>query len=137
MAKSTNRYKVMDAKCDYSGGALAGVVIGEIKLLDNNGNVTYMCNSEVDGLPNWFMTDRSTFEEQMDLDSFDNDDFMSYMDTHSMGLGNYDEALADKNSEWHTALRYLTYLVRCSYEDMDTCQNRPQRPSCLIHTSPL
>lgn len=119
MAKNTNRYKVMDAKCDYSGGALPGVVIGEIKLLDDNGNVTYMCNSEVDGLPNWFMTDRSTFEEQMDLDSFDNDDFMSYMNTHSMGLGNYDEALADKHSKWHIALRYLTYLVRCSYEDMD------------------
>ena len=87
--------------------------------IDDNGNVTYMCNSEVDGLPNWFMTDRSTFEEQMDLDSFNDDDFMSYMEAHSMGLGHYDEALADRDSEWYTALRYLTYLVRCSCDDMD------------------
>ena len=76
------RYRVMEAKCGVGAGGMAcgpvaGPVVGEIKLADEDGDGFYLCLAEVDGIPNWFKTDRSTIDEQLsDEDEDDLEDPM-------------------------------------------------------------
>ncbi len=56
------------------------------------------------------MTERSTYDDQLDPASFDNE-FVSYMESHNLGYDGYFEALMDEGTEFHDAFRYLIYLV--------------------------
>lgn len=114
------RYRVMEAKCGVCAGGMAcgsvaGPVIGEIRLEDENGDGFYLCLAEVDGIPNWFKTDRSTIDDQLsgtaesELYDYLNDNFMNT-------VGDYEDVFEDTDAELYQAYRYLIYLVTCERE---------------------
>ena len=113
------RYRVMEAKCGVGSGGMAcgpvaGPVVGEIKLADEDGDGFYLCLAEVDGIPNWFKTDRSTIDEQ--LSDEDEDDLYDYLNDNCVDVGEYEDVFEDTVSELYQAYRYLIYLVRCERE---------------------
>lgn len=110
------RYRVLEAKCGVGIGGMAcgpvaGPVVGEIKLVDENGDEFYLCLAEVDGIPNWFKTDRSTIDEQLSNDT--EDDLYDYLNDNYADAGEYEEVFEDTDAELYQACRYLIYLVRC------------------------
>ena len=109
------RYRVLEAKCGVGVGGMAcgpvgGPVVGEIKLADENDEEFYLCLAEVDGIPNWFKTDRSTIDEQIKETS---EEVFEYLNDHYLDMGEYVDVFDDPEAEFCQACRYLTYLVRC------------------------
>ena len=109
------RYRVLDAKCGVGAGGMAcgpvgGPVIGEVKLADESGEEFYLCLAEVDGIPNWFKTDRSTIDEQIEETS---EEIFEYLNDHYIDIGEYVDVFDDPEAELYQACRYLIYLVRC------------------------
>ena len=109
------RYRVLDAKCGVGAGGMAcgpvgGPVIGEVKLADESGEEFYLCLAEVDGIPNWFKTDRSTIDEQIEETS---EEIFEYLNDHYIDIGEYVDVFDDPEAELFQAYRYLIYLVRC------------------------
>ena len=111
------RYRVMEAKCGIGAGGMAcgpvaGPVVGEIKLADESGDEFYLCLAEVDGIPNWFRTDRSTIDEQLSDEA--EDDLYDYLNDNFMNtVGDYEDVFEDTDAELYQAYRYLIYLLRC------------------------
>lgn len=91
-------------------GPVAGSVMAEIKLADENGDEFYLNLTEVDGIPNWFKTDRSTIEEQIEEKS---EEVFEYLNDNDIDIGEYVDVFADPDAELYQACRYLIYLVRC------------------------
>ena len=114
------RYRVMEAKCGIGAGGMAcgpvaGPVVGEIKLADESGDEFYVCLAEVDGIPNWFRTDRSTIDEQLSDEA--EDDLYDYLNDNFMNtVGDYEDVFEDTDAELYQAYRYLIYLVTCEKE---------------------
>ena len=109
------RYRVLEAKCGVGAGGMAcgpvgGPVVGEINLADENGEEFYLCLAEVDGIPNWFKTDRSTIDEQIEETS---EEVFEYLNDHYIDIGEYVDVFDDPEAELYQACRYLIYLVRC------------------------
>ena len=105
------RYKIMDANSSVISGGMPYSVTAEIKICDDKGDNIFLSLSETDGPNLLFKTDRSTFAEQVDPASF-TEEFVTYMDSHSLDEDVYFEMLKDDASEFHTAIKYLTFLVR-------------------------
>ena len=110
------RYRVLEAKCGVGAGGMAcgpvsGPVVGEIKLADESGKEFYLCLAEVDGIPNWFKTDRSTIDEQ--LSDNEGPDLYNYLGDNYVDFGEYEDVFEDTEAEFYQACRYLIYLVRC------------------------
>ena len=110
------RYRVLEAKCGVGTGGMAcgpvsGPVVGEIKLADESGKEFYLCLAEVDGIPNWFKTDRSTIDEQ--LSDNGGPDLYNYLGDNYVDFGEYEDVFEDTEAEFYQACRYLIYLVRC------------------------
>jgi len=115
------RYKVLEAKCGVGAGGMAcgpvgGPVVGEIKLADESGEEFYLCLAEVDGIPNWFKTDRSTIDEQIEETS---EEVFEYLNDHYIDIGEYVDVFADPEVELYQAYRYLIYLVRCERDQVE------------------
>ena len=116
------RYRVLEAKCGvgeggFACGPVAGPVIAEIKLSDENNSDFYLSLVEVDGIANWFRTDRSTIDELL---SEDNDEsIFDYLNDNNLPLGEYGEVLDEKEDELYQAYRYLIYLVRCEMDEAE------------------
>ena len=97
------RYRVMEAKCGIGAGGMAcgpvvGPVVGEIKLSDESGDEFYLCLAEVDGIPNWFRTDRSTIDEQLSDEA--EDDLYDYLNDNFMNtVGDYEDVFEDTDAE--------------------------------------
>ena len=113
--KKMARYRVLEAKCGVGTGGMAcgpvsGPVVGEIKLADESGKEFYLCLAEVDGIPNWFKTDRSTIDEQIEETS---EDVFDYLNDHYIDVGEYVDVFDDPEAELYQVYRYLIYLVRC------------------------
>lgn len=109
------RYRVLEAKYGmarggFACGPVAGPIMAEIKLAGDNGDEFYLNLTEVDGIPNWFKTDRSTIEEQIAERS---EDVFDYLNDHCIDFGEYIDVFADPEEELYQACRYLIYLVRC------------------------
>ena len=68
----------------------------------------------MDGIPNWFKTDRSTIDEQ--LSDEDEDDLYDYLNDNYVDVGEYEDVFEDTEAELYQAYRYLIYLVRCERE---------------------
>ena len=110
------RYRVLEAKCGVGAGGMAcgpvsGPIVGEIKLADESGKEFYLCLAEVDGIPNWFKTDRSTIDEQ--LSDNGGPDLYNYLGDNYVDFGEYEDVFEDTEAEFYQACRYLIYLVRC------------------------
>ena len=109
------RYRVLEAKYGVARGGMAcgpvaGPVMAEIKLADENGDEFYLNLTEVDGIPNWFKTERSTIEEQIEEKS---EEVFEYLNDNNIDIGEYVDVFADPDAELYQACRYLIYLVRC------------------------
>ena len=110
------RYRVLEAKCGVGRGGITcgpvgGPVVAEIKLAVESGGEFYLCLAEVDGIPNWFKTDRSTIDEQLSDEA--EDELYDYLNDNYADIGEYEEVFDDKDAELYQACRYLIYLVRC------------------------
>ena len=116
------RYRVLEAKCGvgeggFACGPVAGPVVAEIRLSDENSSKFYLSLVEVDGIANWFRTDRSTIDELL---SEDNDESVfDYLNDNNLPLGEYGEVLDEKEDELYQAYRYLIYLVRCEMDEAE------------------
>ena len=109
------RYRVLEAKYGVGAGGMAcgpigGPVMAEIKLSDENSDVFYINLTEVDGIPNWFKTDRSTIDDEINEKS---EEVFEYLNDHYIDIGEYGDVFADPEAELYQACRYLIYLVRC------------------------
>ena len=114
--KTMTRYRVLEAKCGVGVGGMAcgpvaGPVVGEIKITDEDGDEFYLCLAEVDGIPNWFKTDRSTIEEQLSDEA--DEEMYDYLNDNYADVGEYVDVFEDTDAELYQACRYLIYLVRC------------------------
>lgn len=100
-------------------GPCGGNVIVEVKFHDEDGKVFYISNAEVEGIPNFYMTDESTFDLQMEEDFEGNEEFFNHLnDDCFISTGEYEEIFADKDPDWFDAYRYVIYLTRCDSEDV-------------------
>lgn len=116
------RYRLLEAKCGvgrggFACGPVAGPVIGEIKLEDEKGNRFYLNLTEVDGIPNWFRTDRSTIDDQLEESS---EEVFDYLNDNYIDVGEYEDVFADPEAELYQVYRYLIYLVRCKMEEEES-----------------
>ena len=123
--KKMTRYKVVEARCGLGNGGMAcgpvsGPVIGEIHLQGDNGDDFYLCNAEVDSIPCMFKTPMSTIDDQINESIFDEGPRQEFFNSCYMDVGDYDEILQDKENELYDAFRYLIYIVRTSWKDMDS-----------------
>lgn len=118
------RYKVVAARCEVGDGGMTpcgpifGPVIGEIHLQGDNGEDFFLCDAEVEGIPNIYKTPMSTIDDQLSASIFDNGEKEAFF--HSCyvdGTDDYEELLSNKEDEFYDAYRYLTYIVRASWED--------------------
>ena len=77
--------KVGSSKGGVACGPVSGSVIAEVCLRDvEDGNVKYHCLTEVEGIPNFFETDISSFDQQIEDDP-DNEEFWEMLSEHSVG----------------------------------------------------
>ena len=88
-----------------------GVVIAEARLRDHRDDIVYMSLSEIDGEPDFYLTDESTFEIQ--TEGTGDDDFWDHMDDDCcMNAGSYEEIFEEQDPDWYDLYRYLIYIVR-------------------------
>ena len=75
-----SRYYIEDVKCDVlSGGPEPGIVCTSVKY-SNDGDSKWLTNVEVDGLPNFYLTEEEIFDKIMADD--DDEAFQNYKDEH-------------------------------------------------------
>ena len=126
------RYFIEEAKCGVSEGGMAcgpvgGAVNAAIKF-SADGVTKWLSNSEVDGIPNFFLTDEDVFEK-LCADEL-SQEFVDYMNEHfasefdGLDLGEYEDVFNSltENPENPAVplVRYLVSLTRCSLEDEES-----------------
>lgn len=125
------RYFIEEAKCGITRGGMAcgpvqGNVIAMIKYNDGK-EIGWLNIAEVDGIPNWFLTEKDIFDILIE-EKFD-DDFTDYLEEHSiskfngLNVGEYCDIFSSiKDAPDNPAvslLRYAITLVRCSMEELE------------------
>ena len=113
------RYFIKNARfgADKGGsacGPMCGPVVAEIEVKSDDGEIFYMSLAEVDGIPNFFKSEKPMFE--MHLDS-ENDD-VAYFTEHFIDTGDYFDIYRYNDDEFFPIYRYLMYLVR-SNDNLD------------------
>ena len=123
------RYFIEEAKCGVSEGGMAcgpvsGSVNASVKFRDG-GKTFWLTNSEVTGIPNFFLTDKDVFD-QLCNDDF-SEEFNAYMqecfvsDFEGITLGEYEEVfesiMEDPENPAIQLVRYLIALTRCKIEE--------------------
>ena len=122
-----SRYYIEDVKCNIlSGGPDPGIVCTSVKYSDGKA-AKWLTNVEVDGLPNFYLTDDDLFDRIMADD--DDEEFDEYRDAHfieefdGIGLGEYEEivdALTEK--EEAPAASLIKYVIAVTRSDMERTQ---------------
>lgn len=127
-----NNVIILDVKCGVTEGGIAcgpvdGNVVATVKFSDN-GNIKYLTEVEVGGIPNFYLTEEDKFEQFL-AEDFDDEDWCNYMDEHfidefeGIELGcDYDEfeEINESNDEYSRLVRYIITVIRSDYEEMDT-----------------
>lgn len=116
------RYFIMNAKAgtgDYgmACGPVPGPVVAEVMLKNEGGEEFYMSLAEVDGIPNVFKTDKSTYNEQLKFDM--TDEYVEWLNDCFVDTGEYEDIFTEKDEDWFDVYRYLIWLVRCAPEEED------------------
>ena len=119
---------ITSARYEVTNGGMAcgpvdGSVIAEVGFKAPDGEAFFISCAEVMGIPNFYKTDRSVIDEEVEMensgDEFDQE-FQDYlMSCFIDGLGEYDEIFEEKDPEWFTILRYLIYIVGNDYDETD------------------
>lgn len=108
-------------------GPMSGCVVVEIRLRDmEEGTVKYHSLTEVEGIPNFFETEISTYDQQI-ADDPNDEDFWNMLSEHSVGdFGDYrdffddQEEIAANDPERLLVWKYLVSLVRADWNEIDT-----------------
>lgn len=121
------RYFIEDIRCDVGNGGMAcgpvsGPVVAEAKVKDDKGEAFFLSLAEVDGLPNFFQTAKSTYDMQISQEMSDED--IDYLNDHYVDAGiegDYNNLfeMTEDDTDLLPLLRYLTYIVRA---DWDACK---------------
>ena len=119
------RYFIESVKCGVGEGGMAcgpvsGPIVAEAKVRTDNGDEFYMSLAEVEGIPNFFKSPRSTYELQVEeeMDDEELEEFQSYF----VETGDYAEIFEDPDPEWFQLYRYLIYIVRADWDDCEKFQ---------------
>lgn len=117
------KYLIEEVKLDQGKGGMAcgpvsGPVIGEVKVKGTDEKEFYLSLAEVDGLANFYKTERSTIKDQLNDDW--TDEFLHYMNDHFLDdVGDYYDLFEKcREDELYEVYRYLIYLVRSEEKDV-------------------
>ena len=116
------KYEVTDG--GIACGSVPGSVIAEAGFRKPDGEEFFMVCAEVMGIPNFYKSDCSTFDEHVAMgnagEEFDKEVQDYLMSCYIDEIGEYDEIFENKDPEWFTILRYLIYIVGNDYDETDT-----------------
>ena len=128
-----SRFFIETAKCDVTTGGIAcgpvgGEVVASVRFSD--GSVTqWISLVEVDGIPNFYLTDKDIFEDLLDCD-FEDQEFADYLNDHFLDdfngitfTGEYEDIFIslseDSDNPAVPLIRYLIALVRCEMDEVE------------------
>ena len=123
------RFLIEDVRVGISKGGIAcgpvlGNVIGEIVLRDEDGKATYHCMAEVSGTLNFYESEASLYQGQIDED-FDNAEFADLLESSfTEGYDNYYDFYEEVNAMQPLSViarirKYLAYMVRADWPEID------------------
>ena len=121
------RYYIEDVKCDVlSGGPDPGIVCTSVKYTDGSSS-KWLTNVEVDGLPNFYLTDDDIFDKVMGDD--DDEEFQKYRDEHfieefdGIELGEYEDIVDSlMENEEDPAASLIKFVIAVTRSDMESTQ---------------
>ena len=117
------RYFIEEVKCDvFSGGPDPGVVCATVKY--SNGNTTkWITNVEVDGFPNFYLTDEDIFDRIRDIND---EEFQESLDKYYINdfdgieLGEYEDIVASLiKNEKNPAVSLIKYVIAVTRGDFE------------------
>ena len=123
------RFLIEDVRAGISKGGVAcgpvpGSVIGEIVLRDEDGKATYHCMAEVSGTLNFYESESSIYQGQIDED-FDNAEFVDLLESSfTEGYESYYDFYEEVNAMQPLSVtarirKYLAYVVRADWPEID------------------
>lgn len=102
-----------------SGGPDIPVIVGEVELQPKKGKSIFLSITEAEGSPMIFKTDHSVLDVLMDEENIDDFDKLQAENLLYAGEG-YSELFENSDQiECFEGVRYLVYLMRASWEDVD------------------
>ena len=123
------RFLIENVRVGISKGGIAcgpvpGNVIGEIVLRDEDGKAAYHCLAEVSGTLNFYESESSIYQGQIDED-FNNAEFANHMESSfTEGYDNYYDFYEEVNAMQPLSVtarirKYLAYIVRADWPEVD------------------
>lgn len=110
------RFFIIDASAGIGESGIEVPIVAEVHLRDENGEEEYLALDEFTGIPNFFKTEKSTFEILMAARP--NEDEVEYLNNHDVPIEDFVDVFNNPEDEYYDVLRYLIYLVRCELDDM-------------------
>ena len=113
------KMKIVNARIEQvSGGPDIPVFVGETELKPESGNSIFLSIVEVEGnYPSIYKTDASIWEALVDPDD---ETFEKLQDNLLYEGEGYNDLFENRDSiECYEGVRYLVYLMRASWEDID------------------
>lgn len=128
------RFLIEDVRVGISKGGMAcgpvsGNVIGEIVLRNEDGKSSYYCMAEVFGTLNFYESESSIYQGQIDED-FGNAEFVDLMDnSFAEGYENYYVFYEEVNAMQPLSVtarvrKYLAYIIRSDWPEIDRLRTR-------------
>ena len=127
------RYLIEEAKCGITNGGMAcgpvfGNVAATIKFKEKTKS-KWLSMVEVDGIPNYYITDKDIFDDLIKED-FEDEEFTEYLQEHfitefnGLELGMdytefFDNVSEDPDNPAISLIRYMIALIRCASEDVE------------------
>ena len=115
------RYEVTDG--GMACGPVGGSVIVEAGFRKPDGEEFYVSGSDTMGIPDFYMTERSTIDEQVATENdIENSDpaFRDYLLSCFIdGIGDYYDIFSEKDPEWFLILRYLICIIGGDYDETE------------------
>ena len=117
--------KVGVSKGGMACGPVSGSVVAEVCIRDlEEKTVKYFSLSEVEGIPNFFETDDSTYDRQ--IEEVDDEEFWEMLSAHAVdGFSDYVDVFENQEDmELHDPdhlliWKYLVYMVRADWDEIE------------------
>ena len=125
------RYFIEEVKCDIGVGGMAcgpvaGPIVAEAKVREDNGESFYLSLAEVDGCPNFFKTEESTYDMQVSMDMTEEDADRLNEDYLPLGLYENLLELSEEEDEMYPLYRYLMYIIRADCGECERFQKETE-----------
>ena len=114
------RYFVESIKSGIGNMGFDGPVVSEVKFSDGEKEF-FLCLVEVEGMPNYYLTDESTFDVHMGKEEWDED--LEPIDCAE----SYTEILENEDNELLPLYKFLAYVVRSDWNVFDLYKNKAIR----------